>query len=37
MCVQGLALWLDFKLSRVLQGILFEAYEARFRPDYKSS
>ena len=36
-CSQGLALCLGFKLSRVLQGILLEAFEARFRPDYKGS
>jgi len=34
---QGLGLWLDFKLSRILQGILLEALETGFRSDYKGS
>ena len=37
MCTQELAPWLDFKLSRVLQGILLEAHEAWFKSDHKSS
>jgi len=36
-CTQGLEPWLDFKSSRVLQGILLEAYEAWFKSDHKSS
>jgi hypothetical protein len=36
-CAQRLALWLDIKLSRVLQGIPLEGHEAWFRSDHKSS